>query len=109
MAFFKRGAADADSGSSDTIAAGCEHLADAAAVDFDEGVVAVLECAGCVAIGERHWAHLRRCLNCGYVGCCDSSPRRHASAHFDETAHPVMQSAEPGENWRWCYVHALTG
>ena len=50
-----------------------------------------------------------RCLDCGNVGCCDSSPRQHATRHFHETTHPVMQSAEPGEDWRWCYVHHLTG
>ena len=68
-----------------------------------------LSCAGCVAIGEDHWAHLRMCLRCGYIGCCDSSPRRHATAHFHDTAHPVMRSAEPGESWRWCYVHEVIG
>ncbi|MBD0863437.1 UBP-type zinc finger domain-containing protein [Gordonia sp. zg691] len=66
-------------------------------------------CEECVAIGETHWAHLRKCLTCGRVGCCDSSPRRHATAHFHETGHPVMRSAEPGEAWRWCYVHEVTG
>ncbi|MFK5584672.1 Na+/H+ antiporter [Serinicoccus sp. LYQ131] len=48
---------------------------------------------------------LRQCLECGHVGCCDSSPDRHATAHFQDTGHPVMQSAEPGETWRWCFVH----
>ncbi|MDJ0028774.1 UBP-type zinc finger domain-containing protein [Gordonia alkanivorans] len=66
-------------------------------------------CEGCVAIGEDHWAHLRMCLRCGYIGCCDSSPRRHATAHFHDTSHPVMRSAEPGESWRWCYVHEVIG
>jgi CPA1 family monovalent cation:H+ antiporter len=51
------------------------------------------------------WVHLRTCLTCGHVGCCDSSPNRHASAHFKSTSHPVMQSAEPGEEWRWCFIH----
>lgn len=54
------------------------------------------------------WVSLRQCLACGNVGCCDSSPARHATAHFQDTTHPVMQSAEPGENWRWCYVHHTT-
>lgn len=66
-------------------------------------------CEECTALGEHHWAHLRICLTCGHVGCCDSSPRRHATAHFEETGHPVMRSAEPGEVWRWCYVHEVTG
>ena len=56
-----------------------------------------------------HWVALRQCLECGEVGCCDSSPKRHATAHFHETTHPVMESAEPGEDWRWCYVHHTTG
>ncbi|WP_439030019.1 UBP-type zinc finger domain-containing protein [Gordonia terrae] len=66
-------------------------------------------CEDCVAIGEAHWAHLRKCLTCGHIGCCDSSPRRHATAHFHDVAHPVMRSAEPGEVWRWCYVHSVMG
>jgi len=61
-------------------------------------------CPECVASGQR-WVHLRKCLVCGHVGCCDSSPGRHATAHYHETGHPVMRSAEPGEDWRWCYVH----
>jgi hypothetical protein len=55
------------------------------------------------------WVHLRTCLTCGHVGCCDSSAPRHASAHFAATGHPVMRSAEPGEVWRWCFVHELLG
>jgi Na+/H+ antiporter len=54
------------------------------------------------------WVALRQCLECGNVACCDSSPRQHATAHFRESTHPVMQSAEPGEDWRWCYLHHLT-
>jgi uncharacterized UBP type Zn finger protein len=53
--------------------------------------------------------HLRTCLACGYVGCCDSSKGRHATAHAESSGHPVMQSAEPGESWRWCYVHERLG
>ena len=64
-------------------------------------------CAACLEEGTQ-WVALRRCLDCGTVACCDSSPGRHATAHFRETAHPVMQSAEPAEDWRWCYVHHLT-
>lgn len=66
------------------------------------------ECERCLVEGTQ-WVALRRCLACGRVGCCDSSPGRHATEHFRETGHPVMQSAEPGEEWRWCYVHHLTG
>lgn len=61
-------------------------------------------CVECLATGQ-HWVHLRKCLVCGHVGCCDSSPGRHATAHFHETGHAVMRSAEPGEDWMWCYVH----
>lgn len=60
-------------------------------------------CAECLAIGSR-WVHLRLCLACGNVGCCDSSPNRHATAHFRSSGHPVMQSFEPGDDWAWCYV-----
>ncbi|MFC0625408.1 Na+/H+ antiporter [Kribbella deserti] len=55
------------------------------------------------------WVHLRLCLECGHVGCCDSSPERHASRHFAEDAHPVMRSFEPGESWRWCFRHEKLG
>ena len=60
-------------------------------------------CVDCLAIGG-WWVHLRRCTSCGHVGCCDSSPNRHASAHAAATRHPVVQSFEPGEDWYWCYV-----
>ena len=65
------------------------------------------ECVDCLREGTA-WVALRQCLACGNVGCCDSSPRRHATAHFREHQHPVMESAEPGEDWRWCYVHHAT-
>jgi uncharacterized UBP type Zn finger protein len=60
-------------------------------------------CAECLAAGTR-WVHLRLCLSCGHVGCCDQSPGRHATAHFRDTRHPIVQSFEPGEDWGWCYV-----
>jgi CPA1 family monovalent cation:H+ antiporter len=63
-------------------------------------------CVDCLREGSR-WVHLRECLDCGHVGCCDDSPRRHATAHFRDTTHPVIASAEPGEDWRWCYVDEL--
>lgn len=59
-------------------------------------------CPSCEALG-RPWVHLRMCLTCGSVGCCDSSPPRHARAHFEATGHPVIRSIEPGESWAWCY------
>ena len=61
-------------------------------------------CQECTAQGVSTWVALRMCLTCGHVGCCDSSPDRHAEQHFDETGHPVMRSVELGEAWRWCYV-----
>jgi uncharacterized UBP type Zn finger protein len=63
-----------------------------------------VNCEDCAALGELVSAHLRMCLTCGHVGCCDSSPRRHATEHYVRCEHPVMRSAEPGETWRWCYV-----
>jgi len=60
-------------------------------------------CEECLAMGAS-WVHLRLCLTCGHVGCCDSSPNRHASKHFRDSGHPIVQSFEPGESWRWCYV-----
>ncbi len=64
-------------------------------------------CAQCLAEGQT-WVALRECLECAEVGCCDSSPGRHATGHFHDTGHPVMQTAEPDENWRWCFVHHQT-
>jgi CPA2 family monovalent cation:H+ antiporter-2 len=85
----------------DKIGDGCEHV---------EGATAVLPSAGgcesCLRMGES-WIHLRICLACGHVGCCDSSPNKHASKHYAETGHPMMVSAEPGEAWAWCFVDQL--
>jgi uncharacterized UBP type Zn finger protein len=63
-------------------------------------------CAECLAKGDR-WVHLRLCLTCGHVGCCDSSKNKHATKHFQATGHPIMKSFEPGENWGWCYIDQL--
>jgi uncharacterized UBP type Zn finger protein len=60
-------------------------------------------CAECLATGSR-WVHLRICLACGHVGCCDSSPNRHATAHFRATQHPLITSGEAGETWAYCYA-----
>jgi uncharacterized UBP type Zn finger protein len=60
-------------------------------------------CAQCVAMGDR-WVHLRLCMTCGHVGCCDSSRNKHATKHFLATDHPIVRSIEPGESWRWCYA-----
>ena len=60
-------------------------------------------CEDCLRIGG-WWVHLRICLTCGHVGCCDQSPNRHATKHFRATGHPLIQSLEPGEDWTWCYA-----
>ena len=79
------------------MSAPCEHLE---GVTFEDFVAT--ECPDCVASGSR-WLHLRQCVDCGYVGCCDSSKNRPARAHFSELGHPVVRSIEPGETWGWCY------
>jgi uncharacterized UBP type Zn finger protein len=63
-------------------------------------------CEECLKTGDS-WVHLRRCLECGHVGCCDSSKNKHATKHFLTTEHPVVQSFEPGEDWLWCYIDEL--
>jgi uncharacterized UBP type Zn finger protein len=60
-------------------------------------------CEECLKMGDT-WVHLRACLECGHVGCCDSSRNKHATKHFHATKHPLMQSIQPGEDWIWCYV-----
>ncbi len=62
-----------------------------------------LACEACESRGDK-WVHLRMCLSCGQVGCCDSSRNKHATRHFRDAGHPVMRSVEPGESWIWCYV-----
>ncbi len=85
----------------------CQHLKDAADPEprtpYDDG------CPECVAGGFTDWVHLRVCLSCGLVACCDSSPRRHMSVHYDAEDHPVMRSYEPGEAWRWCFIDDVLG
>jgi Zn-finger in ubiquitin-hydrolases and other protein len=60
-------------------------------------------CEDCLRMGGS-WVHLRLCMSCGHVGCCDSSPHKHATAHFHSSGHPIVRTFEPGENWGWCYV-----
>ncbi len=67
---------------------------------------AVDGCVDCLASGGR-WLHLRICLECGHVGCCDDSPGRHATAHARGREHPIIRSLEPGEEWSWCYPDQL--
>jgi uncharacterized UBP type Zn finger protein len=81
-------------------AAPCSHLD---RVEVRELPASVDGCEDCLRIGSK-WLHLRICLTCGHVGCCDNSPQRHATAHFHETDHPLIRSLEPGEDWSWCYV-----
>ncbi|HZU24600.1 MAG TPA: UBP-type zinc finger domain-containing protein [Bryobacteraceae bacterium] len=75
----------------------CEHVKDAKDLQ-----PAQHGCEECLKTGDR-WVHLRICLTCGHVGCCDSSKNRHATRHFHQTKHPVIRSIEPGEDWGWCY------
>jgi len=75
----------------------CEHFETGVEVDLPLDV-----CSTCVDMGST-WVHLRQCLNCGRTSCCDNSPNRHATAHFHETGHPMIRSAQPDEDWRWCY------
>jgi hypothetical protein len=79
----------------------CEHLAHSKYVAPKTHV-----CAECVAMGDS-WVHLRTCLTCGNVGCCDSSKNKHATKHFHSTGHPVITSAQPHERWLWCFVDQL--
>ncbi len=90
----------------------CQHLAAAPTEvgDDTEVMPSTTEgCEDCLSEGRDDWVHLRICLSCGHVACCDSSPRRHASAHFHAVGHPVMRSFEPGETWRWCFVDERVG
>ena len=79
---------------------GCEHVAEIRDVPQADPTV----CPECVKESNPYWVQLRQCLVCGQVGCCDSSPKRHATAHFHDSGHPVMQTIEPGQDWRWCFV-----
>jgi uncharacterized UBP type Zn finger protein len=82
-------------------AAPCAHLADIPNVP-----PASQGCEQCLALGDT-WVHLRACVTCGQVGCCDSSKNKHASGHYRATGHPVVRSHQPGENWLWCYVDEI--
>jgi uncharacterized UBP type Zn finger protein len=64
-------------------------------------------CEDCLRTGDR-WVHLRICMTCGHVGCCDSSPNKHATAHHHAVGHPIIKSLEPGEEWGWCYPDEVT-
>lgn len=89
----------------------CSHLTEVDRSSVADTVTPVTAngCEECLAEGRYDWVHLRLCLSCGHVGCCDSSPRRHATAHYHDVGHPVIRSFEPDESWRWCYVDETIG
>ena len=78
----------------------CTHLEQVALRELPASVDG---CEDCLLEGSK-WLHLRICLTCGHVGCCDDSPERHATAHHHATSHPIIRSIEPGEDWSWCYI-----
>ena len=81
----------------------CTHLDHVQLTELPE---AVDGCADCLASGSP-WLHLRICLECGHVGCCDDSPNRHASGHAEASGHPLIRSIEPRERWSWCFEDQL--
>ena len=78
----------------------CSHLDQ---IELRELPAEVAGCEDCLRIGGK-WLHLRICLKCGHVGCCDDSPNRHATAHQHATEHAIIRSLQPGEDWCWCYL-----
>ncbi|MDT7560468.1 MAG: hypothetical protein QOI68_4938 [Pseudonocardiales bacterium] len=88
-----------------TVTVSCQHTTTFDLPSWTEpGPDTTEGCLDCLANNETVWAHLRKCLTCGHVACCDSSPHRHAALHAKQAEHPVMRSFEPGESWRWCYL-----
>jgi uncharacterized UBP type Zn finger protein len=81
----------------------CTHLD---TIEFVEVPSEVAGCEECLKTGGT-WVHLRMCQQCGHIGCCDNSPGKHATGHYESTKHPIIKSAQPGENWSWCYVDDL--
>ena len=78
----------------------CTHTDQVRLLELPETIAG---CEDCLASGDR-WVHLRMCMSCGKIGCCDSSPNRHASRHAVAEGHPILRSAEPGEDWSWCVI-----
>jgi hypothetical protein len=78
----------------------CTHLDQVQLLELPDEIAG---CEECLKTGDR-WLHLRMCQTCGVILCCDSSPNRHASRHAKASTHPIARSAEPGEDWSWCYV-----
>jgi len=89
----------ADASAGNPPGATCGHLAVIAEVTPSS----TIGCEDCLREGTR-WVHLRECLGCGHVGCCDSSKNKHATKHYQQTHHPIMKSLERGENWGWCFI-----
>ena len=83
----------------------CEHVDE---VRSDWPPAADPACEECRREGREDWVSLRRCLSCGHVGCCDSSPGRHATGHHQATTHPLVQTLQPGQDWVWCYLDEVT-
>ena len=81
----------------------CTHLTSISPEDLNRSANTPQGCEECLQAGDS-WVHLRLCLECGHVGCCDSSNNKHATKHYHRTKHPVIRSFERGENWMWCYV-----
>ena len=81
----------------------CTHLDQVLITELPESVEG---CEDCLRTGDP-WLHLRICLECGHVGCCDDSPNRHASAHARSSGHPIIRSIEPREDWSWCFLDEL--
>lgn len=81
----------------------CTHLDHVRITNLPDSVPG---CQECLVTGDP-WVHLRICLECGHVGCCDSSPNRHASSHAQSSGHPIIRSLEPGEEWAWCFADDL--
>ncbi len=86
------------------MAAECTHLGTIERLEVPNEVAG---CEECLALGMT-WVHLRMCQECGHIGCCDNSQGKHATAHFTQTGHPIIRSAEPGEDWSWCYLDEIT-
>ena len=81
----------------------CSHLDQIQVTDLPDEIAG---CEECLKIGGK-WMHLRSCMVCGKIGCCDNSPNRHATEHFEKEGHPLIRSAEPGEDWSWCYIEQV--
>lgn len=82
----------------------CTHLDQIAVTELPASIAG---CEECLKTGDR-WVHLRMCMTCGKIGCCDSSPNRHARRHAREPGHAIARSAEPGEDWSWCFLDEVT-